>query len=310
MINFAHFDSLVDIALYFDTPDKCKKAIAQSRWADGDVVCPYCGQHHCHTRKDGKYICSHCHCTFTVTVGTIFENTKISLVKWFMAMYLISSHKKGVSSAQLARDIHVTQKTAWFILHKVRSLYAQDDSVALEGEVECDEMYLGGREKNKHQSKKTEHTQGKSLKTKSAIFGMSERIGRTAAFVVTDTKADTLRTYIQQFCADNAVIFTDESGCYNGLDKFYTHKYINHSELQFSEGRITTNTIEGFWGQFKRMVFGTYHFVSKGYLQAYVDEAVYRWNTRKASESTRFSDMFYKSLGVVSYADVRACKAA
>lgn len=120
MIDFAHFNSLIDIALYFDTPIKCKKAIAQSRWADGDVVCPYCGQHHCHTRKDGKYICSHCHCTFTVTVGTIFENTKISLFKWFMAMYLISSHKKGVSSAQLARDIHVTQKTAWFILHKFR----------------------------------------------------------------------------------------------------------------------------------------------------------------------------------------------
>ena len=310
MIDFRRFNSLIDIVLYFDTPKKCKAAIAQARWENGDVVCPYCGKHHCYSCKDGRYRCPECERSFNVTVGTIFENTKVSLVKWFMAMYLISSHKKGVSSHQLGRDIHVTQKTAWFMLQKIRTLYAQDDSVALEGEVECDEMYLGGREKNKHASKHVEGTQGKSLKTKSAIFGMSERTGRTAAFAVADTKAETLRQYIAQFCADNAVIFTDESNCYKGLDKHYTHKIINHSELEFSKDGITTNTIEGFWGHFKRMVFGTYHFVSKGYLQAYIDEVVYRWNTRKASESERFCHMFVMSLGICSYADVKALKAA
>ena len=221
-------------------------------------------------------------------------------------MYLISSHKKGISSHQLHRDLGVTQKTAWYILHKIRSLYTQDDAVALCGEVECDEMYLGGREKNKHQSKKTEHTQGKSLKTKSAIFGMAERTGRTAAFVVTDTKAETLRTYIGQFVADNASIFTDESKCYNGLKEHgYNHQYINHSESEFVNGSVTTNTIEGFWGHFKRMVFGTYHFVSPKYLQRYIDEAVYRWNTRKAESENRFSDMFKLAIGVFDYKAVR-----
>jgi len=306
MINFTHFDSLIDIALNFDSPKKCKAAIAQVRWTDGDIVCPYCGKHHCYTCKDGRYRCPECERSFNVTVGTIFENTKISLTKWFMAMYLISSHKKGISSHQLSRDIHVTQKTAWFILHKIRTLYSQNDTIALEGEVECDEMYLGGREKNKHQSKKTEGTQGKSLKTKAAIFGMSERTGRTAAFVVADTKAETLRQYISQFVADNATIFTDESNCYKGLEKAgYNHQYINHAELQFVDGKVTTNTIEGFWGHFKRMIFGTYHFVSKGYLQPYIDEAVYRWNTRKMKETDRFSYMFEKAIGKVQYKDVK-----
>lgn len=144
MINFSKFNSLYSVATYFNTESKCRQAIVTSRWSD-DVVCPYCGQHHCNQRKDGRFCCSKCNCNFSEKVGTIFENTKIPLRKWFMAMYLISSHKKGVSSHQLSRDIDVTQKTAWFILQKIRTLFAQDDTIALMGDVECDEAYIGLR---------------------------------------------------------------------------------------------------------------------------------------------------------------------
>jgi len=306
MIDFKHFDSIFALTDYFSTEERCRRAIRDSRWAKDDVVCPYCGGHHCVERKDGRYRCNHCKRNFSVLVGTIFENTKISLRKWFIAMYLVSSHKKGISSCQLGRDLHVTQKTAWFILQKVRMLYTQYDSPALEGEVEMDEMYLGGRETNKHESKRTEGNQGRSTKTKAPIFGMVERKGSVRAMKVENTQAKTLMPIIRQFVADNAKVFTDELAAYNGLaSEGYIHGVIRHGIKEYSKGGITTNSIEGFWAHFKRVVFGTYHFVSKAYLQRYIDEAVYRYNTRKADESARFSYMFRMALGKCSYEDVR-----
>lgn len=130
MIDFKHFDSLIAMTMYFNNEDICKQAIIETRWGAGDgqdVVCPYCHEHHCAVRKDGKFRCNHCKRNFSFKVGTIFEDSNLSLVKWFIAMYLISSHKKGISSCQLARDISVTQKTAWHMLHKVRALLAQND---------------------------------------------------------------------------------------------------------------------------------------------------------------------------------------
>lgn len=327
MIDFSNFDNLFSLVDYFNTEDICKETIIASRWGEGinqDVVCPICGKRHYCTRcKDGRFYCPDCNRKFSCTVGTIFENTKISLRKWFMAMYLISSHKKGISSHQLGRDLKITQKTAWFILHKVRTLFGQDDSVALEGEVELDEMYLGGRETNKHESKKVAGTQGRSTKTKTPIFGMAERdnfinekgeeetFNIVRALKVENTRAETLLPIIKQFVMEGSHLFTDELNSYNCLSKNgYEHSVVFHKQKQFAYSNtedvlVTTNIIEGFWGHFKRMVFGIYHFVSKEYLQRYINEAVYRWNTRKASQEERFSDMFYASLGVVRYDDVR-----
>ena len=312
-VGLEQFDSLVSLVQYFKDDNTCKEFLVTQRWNDGDFVCPYCGQHHCYRRSDGQFRCPKCRKNFSVLVETIFENTKICLPKWFMAMYLISSHKKGISSHQLSRDIHVTQKTAWYMLHKVRSLYAQDDSKPFKGEVECDEVYIGGKEKWKHQSMKTPNSRGRSTKTKTPVFGMMERtefvnakgniefMSNVHAMVVEKTDKATLIPIIQQFIADGSAVFTDELSAYNGLsDLGYNHQVCNHGEMEFvTNGDIYTNNIEGFWSHFRRMITGCYHDVSDEHLQSYIDEACFRWNTRKMSESERFAIMFGKAIGKV-----------
>lgn len=304
MIDLSKFDSLISIATYFDTEAKCKKVLREQRWGKY-IVCPYCGSIHAYERKDGRFICKDCNASFSEFVGTIFENTKIPLRKWFMAMYLISSHKKGVSSVQLAQDIKVTQKTAWFMLHKIRHLYGQSVE-KLSGKVECDEMYLGGKEINKHESKKVEGTQGRSTKTKTPIFGMVEREGSIKALAVENTRIETLMPIIKEYVYEHSEIFTDELSSYSKLsENGYTHSVVHHHQKEYVVGDSYTNTIEGFWAQFRRMVYGIYHFVSKKYLQRYIDEEVYRWNTKEADSGVRFAYMFGMCSGTFDYEMVK-----
>ncbi len=329
MIDFSQFDSLLSMTMYFNSEAKCRNAIVETRWGKGeeqDVVCPYCGEHHCISRKDGSFRCNKCKRNFSCKVGTIFEDSKLPLVKWFVAMYLITSHKKGISSCQLARDIDVCQKTAWYMLHKIRTLFAQDDSKALSGEVECDEVYIGGKEKWKHKSMKTPNTQGRSTKTKTPVFGLMERtsivnergeeefMSYVHAMVVEKTDGKTLLPIIGQFVEKGSVIFTDELNSYSKVaDMGYIHMICNHSGLEFvtEDGMVYTNNIECFWSHFRRMITGCYHDVSDAHLQAYIDEAVYRWNTRKETQSKRFADMFGKSVGViVKWSELRLCNVA
>ena len=322
MINFKKFNSVISLTSYFTSDEKCKQAIIESRWGVGneqDVVCPYCGKHHCKMSKNGRFHCTECNKNFSCLVGTIFENTKLPLIKWFLAMYFISSHKKGISSYQLARNIEVTQNTAWYMLQKIRLLYPQSDAEAFEGTVECDEVYIGGKEKWKHKSMRTPKTQGRSTKTKTPVFGMMERstfenekgeienITYVHAFVVENTNRATLQPIIQQFVAEGSRVITDELSAYNGLATLgYTHAVVNHGEEEYAAGDVFTNSIEGFWSHFRRMIVGCYHDVSDEHLQQYIDEAVYRWNTRKASQSERFEDMFSKSIGLIKqWSDIR-----
>lgn len=306
MVDFSKFNSLIQLTFYFNSNDKCIRFLEKERW-NNEPVCPYCGSVHTYKRKnEHRYKCADYNSSFSVLVGTIFENTKISLVKWFMAMYLLSCHKKGISSHQLAKDIHVTQKTAWFILHKIRTLLSQETSI-IEGEAECDETYIGGKETNKHECKRTPNTQGRSLKTKTAVFGIADRNGGIIAKKVLNTSSKTLGDLIRLHVKPNSRIFTDEYIGYNSLkESEYKHQFVYHKNKEHSDGNgVHTNTIEGFWSHLKRMIFGTYHFVSSVYLQRYVDESVFRYNTSTYKSGERFEMMLKKSIGKVSYSQVR-----
>lgn len=194
----------------------------------------------------------------------------------------------------------------WFMLHKIRTLYAQDDSINLSGDVECDEAYIGGKEKYKHESKKTAKNQGRSLKTRSAVFGMVQRKGKVVALHTPDVSGETLVTLIGQFVKEGANIHTDELNAYNKIDKDnYVHFVINHNEKEYVRGDVFTNTIEGFWTQIKRMIMGVYHHISKKYLQHYIDEAAWRYNMRECEGAETFGEMFSRALNIVRYEDIR-----
>jgi len=324
MIDFSQFDSLIAMTMYFNNEDVCKNAIIETRWGKGeqqDVVCPYCGGHHCVRRADGRFRCKACKKNFSCLVGTIFQNTKVSLLKWFMAMYFVSYHKKGISSYQLAKNIDVTQATAWYMLSKIRLLFKQECVAQMSGTVECDEVYIGGKEKWKHKSMRTPHTQGRSTLTKTPIFGMMQRMPFTNdkgeqetmsivhAFVVKKVDSNNLLPIITEWVRKGSHIITDECNAYNSLKRLgYAHSIVNHGNGEYAKGNIFTNSIECFWSHFRRMISGCYHNISDEHLQFYIDEQCFRWNTRKTPESLIFSRLFDVSMGlVVKWGDLRLC---
>ena len=310
MINLSHFNSLPQIFRHFRDKATCYKFIEEQIYPDGMVACPYCGGMHPYRRGDGRFKCRECGSSFSILQETIFQDTKLPLYKWFGAIFLMSTHSKGISSKQAAIDLGVTQKTAWFMLQKIRTTFTQTSPV-LENEVEIDETYVGGRETNKHESKKVDGTQGRSTKTKTPIFGIVQREGNLFALKVEDTKSATLMPIIKSHIKVGSIVYTDETNIYCNLnDNGYDRQIVNHSQKEFAVGKKSTNTIEGFWGQFKRMVYGTYHFVSRHYMQRYIDEAVFRYNNRKLNGGERFAILMEHALNVVTFDKVKVVKCA
>lgn len=315
MINLSHFDSLDKIYSYFNSQAKCIHFIEQCLYPDGIVACPYCGSCHTYRRGDGhRHICKDCGGSFSVLQRTIFENTKLPLRKWFAAIYLFSAHKKGVSSHQLHRDLGITQKTAWYMLQKIRTLVGQNPSTVLSGDVEMDETYFGGKETFKHEWKKAQPADGKGkqnrgLSLKVPVFGMVERGGKAVVLPLKDTRIETLHPVIMQYVSRTANVYTDESHLYKGLAErgFMNHSTVNHGDKEYKRGKSTTNTIECLWSHFNRMVAGVYHHISREHLFKYIDESTFRWNTRKWDSSMRFFSMFGNMERIVRQWD---CKAA
>lgn len=290
MQNNMVFNNLIEFIDYFSDDVRCVEYLEQRRWPDGPQ-CPYVS-HRNETKvyryKDGKtFKCSKCRKKFSVRTGTIFANSNLPLRKWFVAIYLITSHKKGITSYQLARDIGVTQKTAWLRLHKIRKLFAERALGAMEGIVEIDEAYVGGSEKNKHANKKCPNPMNNNNKT--TVLGILERGKRVMAIVLPSSKAKYLIPPILKNVKPNTIIITDQLAAYKRLGGYYRHYAVRHSHGEYVVGLAHTNTIEGFWSHLKRGITGTYHHASPKHLQGYCDEYSFRYNTRDLSEYDRFN---------------------
>lgn len=293
MINI-EFDSLLSLINTFSDEQTCIDHLEELRWS-GNVISPFDSKSKVYNCKGNRYKCKNTGKYFNVRTGTMFDNTKVKLQKWFMAIWLITSHKKGISSCQLAKDINVTQKTAWFILQRIRACFGIDNDGPLDNEVEIDETYVGGKNKNRHKSKKVKNSQGRSTKDKKPVVGMVERGGKLVAKVVDGVASDDLQPIVEENVLKTAKVYTDEWRGYKGVKKLYDMEVVKHGKGEYVRGNAHTNTIEGFWSGLKRSIFGIYHHVSVKHLQKYVDASAFRYNTRDMDEDVRLNYLLANS---------------
>jgi transposase-like protein len=247
--------------------------------------CPVCGLGERITaRKEGFYRCNQCKEDFTVRTGTIFERSHVPLHKWIYAIYLLVTARKGISSMQLAKEIGITQKSAWFVLHRLREACGSKIE-KLQGIVEIDETFVGGKETNKHDSKKLKAGRGTVGKT--AVLGMRERGGRTVAMPIESTDRATVHAAIQQHVEIGSTLHTDESGAYSGIHfSGFDHDTVNHSADEYVRDGVTTNGIESVFAVLKRGLIGIYHHASPKHLDRYVDEFSFRLNEGNVKNHT------------------------
>lgn len=284
------FNNLIQVMQYFSDEKVCLQHLREMRWKEG-VYCPHCGNTKVYTFTDGKYYkCAGCRKKFTDKVGSIFEDSKVPLQKWFVAVYLISSHKKGISSLQLGKDLGVTQKTAWFILHRLRhASNTKAFNAPLKNTVEADETYVGGKEKNKHKSKRVEGTQGRSTLTKTPVLAIVERKGIVKATVATNVDSREIGKFITNNVVLGSNLMTDEYRIYQSVKWLYKHNFVKHGAGEYVVNDCHTNTIEGFFSLLKRGIIGIYHFVSPKHLGNYLNEFTFRYNSKDFTEETRFN---------------------
>lgn len=299
MTNSNFFPKTLQEAIkHFSDPDVSLEAAKSLRWSDGVVVCPHCTSKSVGfvaTRRIWKCKNKECRKQFSVKIGTIMEDSPLGLDKWLIAIWMIANCKNGISSYELHRALGITQKTAWFLLHRIR--YAmQQGTFELTGEVEVDETFVGGKAQNMHESKRRERIKGRGGKGKTIVLGMLERGGKVKAKVIANTNKETLHREVKEAVSpvtpgsvkDHVThIYTDGHPGYDGLDADYIHQIIDHT-FEYVNGNISTNGIENFWTLLKRTLKGTYVAVEPEHLFRYVDEQAFRFNNRKVKDGDRF----------------------
>jgi transposase-like protein len=251
--------TLQQAILHFSDFENCKKIMVELRWADGVVKCPHCGSEKVtYLAKNRVWKCytGHPKPKFSLKTGTIFEDSPLGLEKWLPALWLVVNCKNGISSCELARDLGVTQKTAWFMAHRLRFALTEGGSGLLSGEVEVDETFIGGKARNMHLADRKRKIKGTGGKGKAIVFGMLERGGKVHTQVIEDRLSKTVRPIISERVAPGATLYTDVIRGYFGLNDEFIHVMINHA-VEYVHGRIHTNGMENFWSLLKRGINGT-----------------------------------------------------
>jgi transposase-like protein len=303
-------DTLLEAIKFFSDPDVSLAFVAKLRWPSGDITCPRCAAAETSflsTRRLWK--CRSCKKQFSAKVGTIFEDSPIPLEKWLPALWLVVNCKNGISSYELARALGVSQRTAWFMGHRLRLAVQTGAFGKLSGEVEVDETFIGGKARFMHKDKREEKITGTGGMGKVAVMGLLERHGEPGhstikAKVVPNTKRKTLAPEVREQVEPGSEVFTDALRSYDDLGADYIHQVIDHAE-SYAKGKIHTNGLENFWSLLKRAIKGTYVSVEPFHLFRYLDEQSFRFNNRKMTDGLRF---LHAAVGVIgkrlTYADL------
>jgi transposase-like protein len=281
---------------HYSNPLTCIEEVASVKWPNGKPICPRCeGKNHSFLQTRLMWKCKSCKKQFSVKIGTIFEDSPIGLDKWLCAMWMIANCKNGVSSYEIARALEVTQKTAWFMLHRIRFAQHQGSINKMTGSVEADETFIGGKARYMHKRQREQKIHGRGPEGKAIVFGLLEReTGKVHTSVVQGRRKPHLHSEIRTYVAPGSELNTDALKSYEGLDE-YTHRVIDHAEA-YVDGTVHTNRLENFWSLLKRAIKGTYVSVEPFHLFRYLDEQSFRYNERHATDSERF----HKVLGSVA----------
>ncbi len=296
-------ETLVEAVRFFADPDVCLSFLASLRWGNGNVTCPTCGgQEVLFLTNQRRWQCreNHPRRQFSIKVGTIFEDSPISLDKWLPAVWMIVNDKNGISSYEVARALGITQKSAWFMMHRIRTAMQRGGFDKMAGEVEADETYIGGKSRFMHKSRRAAKITGTGGMNKSAVMGLLERHGpdghsRVRVKPVPNVRRATLAPEVRQHVAHGTAVYTDALRSYEGLAPDYAHEVIDHAEA-YVRGKVHTNGLENFWSLLKRGIKGTYVSVEP-FLFRYLDERAFRFNARKATDAKRFLDVLRTIVG-------------